>query len=200
MMNRLAQQQDAAKLLQNQPVLAPVPPPPKSVAVPKDLTSALVQPPQWSSLSSPLSASSPVSPPSSQTSMPLNNQQPWIQSTPQNFVNTFPPIPSQAAFNNAGQSWMQPAANNPWSSNKMPSTSTSTSTNSITNGTTAGAQQNWSALDSLLPAVSAQKVSMNQMINQKQPLLQPQNQNYRPNDTNKSSTVLSSDDIMDLLK
>ncbi|XP_044740222.1 SCY1-like protein 2 [Chrysoperla carnea] len=176
---RIAKQQETSARLKNQPILSPTSTnTPKITPPTKDLTSSLIQ----SNLSQMNLMTSPKSPP------PMNNtpnsNQMWAQSPPQQqWTNS---------QNSAPNTWMS----SPPLQNRNNNFNSQFQQNTMWNNSTSQQQQpqqNWSALDSLLSnnSTASSKPTLNQMTSQRTPLMQS------PTSTN--NTVLSKDDIMDLL-
>ncbi|GJQ74817.1 hypothetical protein Trydic_g21654 [Trypoxylus dichotomus] len=100
------------------------------------------------------------------------------------FSNNQSTLNANNSWNNS-QNWQNNS--NPWSSNKSTSTTQLASVQQKANSD----NQNWTALDNLLPTPAA-KVPMNQMLSPNRPLLQTPN-------SNTNTEALSKEDIMDLL-
>lgn len=182
---KLAKQQENIKILQNQPPIEPIPSPIEIKKEAKDLTSTLMH-----NFSTPVQAAVPpmnnfnkqnvlVNPISPQTS--FNNIN--LMNGDNNFSRNPPNInQNQWGYNQSVGNWQQAA--NPWASNQASNLNKS-----------IDLTQNWSALDNLLPSSGTNKLTMNQMLPQKQPLLEP----HRANN-NVNSNKLTNDDILDFLK
>lgn len=186
---RISKQQDTLKTFQNQPALAPQTADVKKDNLPaiKDLSSNLFDPNFI--LSNPNIGNN-----TNTNSVNLNQTQakPILSNTTQSFANWT----NQNQFSTQNNAWgssqgWQNNSNNPWSSNKQ-----FPSMQMKNNAAPSNGNQNWSALDNLLPTQPA-KIPMNQMLSPTRPLLQPSASNNNVNRNNPDP--LSKDDIMDLL-
>lgn len=167
---RISQQQEVVKIMQNQPSLEPVTiSSPPSSSHSKDLTSSLLDA-NLNSLTTPTSFNKPQPP-----NYTLNS-----------------PVQNNASFNSLNRTPMNQWSSNssPWQSNSGFGPNSWTTQPQLANQP-FNKQNDWSALDNLLP--TAPKTPMNQMVAQRQPLIGNGNNNSSNNN------ALSNDDIMDLL-
>lgn len=185
---RMSQQQDFAKMLQNQPSVEPVLiNKPANPQPSKDLTSSLLDT-NLNAFSSNLSATKPQTP-----NYNLNNSlsnsamSDFNISSPSTFQNN---VKSPSLMN---QNFYQGTKNmNQWQSNSFQS---QTSSQSVwpqqlqLSNQPFNKQNDWSALNNLLP--TPPKTPMNQML--------PQRQSLISNNNGANNNALSNDDIMDLL-
>lgn len=176
----LVQQQNSMKLLQEQAPLEP--------KIPKPQLQQQQQQNTIKDLSADLRMSNSFIP---QIASPPQQQPKPMQSQPFSLNTSMNAMPKPAAFNNQnfnnnsfgslGMNMSNPTAtNHNWNNNANYTGWSNTNTNNSNN-------KNWSALDSLIPASSNSKTSMNQMMLQS------------PQDSNKTKNALSPDEIMDLL-
>lgn len=158
---KIAKEQEVVKMMQNQPTIEPLPVKPTSNQVKTQDLTA-------SLLNSNISMFSAAS---SNSNNNLSNR----------------PAPN---YHNVSSPF-KPLNQNPWQSNVMqPAASNMWSQNQTTNA--AHAKQNeWSALDSLLPTIGSQKSFQSPMIPQRQPLMSGSNAN--------NNTTNPNDDLLDLL-
>lgn len=185
---RMSQQQDFAKILQNQPSIEPVLTNKPAIPAPsKDLTSSLLDT-NLNAFSSNLSASKPQTP-----NYNLNNS---LSNSAMSDFN----IPSPNTFQNnikppslMNHNFYQGTTNmNQWQSNNFQSPTSSQNAwpqQLQLSNQPFNKQNDWSALNNLLP--TPPKTPMNQMLPQKQPLIS--------NNSGANNNALSNDDIMDLL-
>lgn len=186
---RMVKQQEQAQRMQTTQKIAPTVVPPKIQAIPKDLTSTLIE-------SNLKQIKAPVIQPAWN-----NGNNIMSTGTGTNWNNTT----NFASFTSTANG----DAPNNWASNSSNTSTTNPNWGSFNQFATVGGgstvnqqNNNWNALDNLLPNKTSNKIPLNQMQSANQSLLMPESNNSRSNNNQRGKEApnsLSTKDIMDFL-